>query len=152
MLNGCSRTRRSPCSRCPPWLTRSPAPWSWCSCRRCSSRSAPAANPRRRLPAGKAGGRRIHLPFQDFRTKKASVVSKALAYLYLVLCFVVKHRNLLLTIRLLADVIHPEVEEFGFPRINDPAIFSNKPTKDFFLTNIFRIFHQLHLLFIRRCP
>ena len=50
----CSRT--FPRSPCPPRSSRSPAPWSWHNCRRCSSHSAPAARPRRRPPAGKAAG------------------------------------------------------------------------------------------------
>ena len=50
----CSRT--FPRSPCPPRASRSPAPWSWHNCRRCSAHSAPAARPRRRPPAGKAAG------------------------------------------------------------------------------------------------
>ena len=97
----------------------------------------------------KRQGEEFISPSKISARKKASAVSKALAYLYLVLCFVVKHRNLLLTIQLLVDVIHPEMEELTVLRINDLAILSNETAKDFFLTNMVKIFHlPEHLLFL----
>lgn len=78
----------------------------------------------------------IHPPSHDSSAKKASAVSHTLAHFHLVLFFVVKHRNLLLIIQLLVDVIHPEMEELGVLRINDLAILPNKPTDDFFLTDM----------------
>ncbi len=78
----------------------------------------------------------IHPPSHDSSAKKASAVSHTLAHFHLVLFFVVKHRNLLLIIQLLVDVIHPEMEELGVLRINDLAILPDKPTDDFFLTDM----------------
>lgn len=79
---------------------------------------------------------KIHPPSHDSSAKKASAVSHTLAHFHLVLFFVVKHRNLLLIIQLLVDVIHPEMEELGVLRINDLSILPNKPTDDFFLTDM----------------
>ena len=79
---------------------------------------------------------KIHPPSHDSSAKKASAVSHTLAHFHLVLFFVVKHRNLLLIIQLLVDVIHPEMEELGVLRINDLAILPNKPTDDFCLTDM----------------